>query len=180
MYIFQPFCSGSFSCSNRVASSKSESASNRRGGKPDEPYGDGSAQSVHSRAILKVPRSNSRTRRVSIPAVRRSFKTWKRWPRSGWNGWQISAHPKCDLCSSAVRTGRRDAKLSHPTVRLGAFHPPYRFRFISPVQQLFPDGWPVLFQVVRDSDDGHPIDTRTTLIGLHLQQCFLQVFSLTY
>src|SRR5215469_2486275 len=75
---------------------------------------------------------------------------------------------------------RRDAKLSHPSVRLGDFHPPYRFRLIGPVQQLFPDGWPVLFQVVRDSADGHPINAWTTLIGLHLSQCFLQVVSLTY
>ena len=28
--------------------------------------------------------------------------------------------------------------------------------------------------------DGHPIDARTTFVGLHLPQCFLQVFSLTY
>src|SRR5438128_5348780 len=76
---------------------------------------DGSAQSVHSRAMLKVPRSNSRRRRVSIPAVRRSFKTWKRWLRSGWNGWRISAHPKCSLCSSAVRVDRPDGAGSvHP------------------------------------------------------------------
>ena len=28
--------------------------------------------------------------------------------------------------------------------------------------------------------DGHPVDARTTFIGLHLPQCCLQVFSLTY
>jgi hypothetical protein len=75
---------------------------------------------------------------------------------------------------------RRDAKLSHPSVRLGDFHPPHRFRFIGPVQKLFPDGWPVLFQVILDADDSHSIDAWTTLIGLHLPQCCLQVFSLTY
>jgi hypothetical protein len=109
-YIFQPFCLGLISRSRRVANSKSESASSRRGGKPSEPYGDGSAQSVHSRAMLKLPRSNSRSRRVSIPAIRRAFKTWKRWPRSGWNGWRISAHPKGELHSCAVRAGRGDAQ----------------------------------------------------------------------
>ena len=41
---------------------------------------------------------------------------------------------------------RRDAKLSHPSVRLRDFHPPHRLRLIGPAQQLFPDGWPVLFQ----------------------------------
>ena len=44
---------------------------------------------------------------------------------------------------------RRDAKLAHPSVRLGDFHPPHRLRLIGPAQQLFPDGWPVLFQIVR-------------------------------
>src|ERR1035441_362767 len=74
-YIFQPFCSGMVRCSSRVANSNSESASSRRGGNSSEQYGDGSAQSVHSRAMLKLPRSNSRSRRVSIPAIRRAFKT---------------------------------------------------------------------------------------------------------
>ena len=38
----------------------------------------------------------------------------------------------------------------------------------------------MLFQVGRELVDGHPIDTRTTLIGLHPLQCFYQVFSLAY
>jgi hypothetical protein len=38
----------------------------------------------------------------------------------------------------------------------------------------------MLFQVILDSANGHSIDARTTLIGLHLPQCCLQVFSLTY
>src|ERR1700694_2552599 len=38
----------------------------------------------------------------------------------------------------------------------------------------------MLLQVILDADDGHPVDARTTLIGLHLPQCCLQVFSLTY
>ena len=45
---------------------------------------------------------------MSTPAMRRFFSTWKRWPRSGWNGWRISAHPKGELCSSAVRVDRPD------------------------------------------------------------------------
>ena len=73
---------------------------------------------------------------------------------------------------------RRDAKLSHPSVRLGDFHPPHRLRLIGPVQQMVSDGWPVLFQVVRDGADGHAIDTRTTFVGLDPPQCFLQILSL--
>src|ERR1035438_7556621 len=45
---------------------------------------------------------------------------------------------------------------------------------IGPIQQLFPDGWPMLFQVILDADDGHSVDARTTLIGPHLPQCCLQ------
>ena len=175
-YIFQPFCLGTVSCSSRVANSKSESASSRRGGKHREQYGDGSAQSVHSRAMLKLPRSNSRSRRVSIPAIRRAFKTWKRWPRSGWKGWRISAHPKCDLSSSAVCAGRRDAKLSHPSVRFGDFHPPHRLRFIGPSQQLFPDGWPVLLQKRWQLLGGHPVHARAPFIGLDSFQCLPHFF----
>jgi hypothetical protein len=42
---------------------------------------------------------------------------------------------------------RRDAKLSHPSVRLRDFHPTHRLRLIGPTQQLFPYGYPVLLQV---------------------------------
>src|SRR5215813_8676503 len=47
------------------------------------------------------------------------------------------------LEKSIERSG--DTELSHPSsVRLLDFHAPYRLRFIGPVQQLFPDGEPVL------------------------------------
>ena len=126
------------SCSRRVANSKSESASSRRGGKSSELYGDGSAQSVHSRAMLKLPQSNSRSRRVSIPAIRRAFKTWKRWPRSGWNGWRTSAHPKCELRSGAVRADRRRHRRQRHPYR----HP--RCRASTPaVKSLFNSDHPI-------------------------------------
>jgi hypothetical protein len=44
---------------------------------------------------------------------------------------------------------RRNTKLSHSPVRLRDFHPFHRLRLIAPAQQLFPDDWPVLFQVLR-------------------------------
>src|SRR3954452_13829625 len=75
---------------------------------------------------------------------------------------------------------RRDAKLSHPTVRFRDFHPPYRLRLLGSVQQLFTDDQPVLFQVVVQLTDSHPVDSGTTLVGLDLPQCFLQIVSLTY
>src|SRR4029077_12981979 len=75
---------------------------------------------------------------------------------------------------------RRDAQLAHPSVRFGDFHPPHRLRLVGSVQQLFPDGWPVLPQIIRERHDRHAVDARTTLVGLHLPQRLLQVFSLTY
>ena len=38
----------------------------------------------------------------------------------------------------------------------------------------------MLFQVVSDCADSHPVNARTTFIGLHTPQCFSHVFSLTY
>ena len=113
-YIFQPFCSGPASCSSRAANWKSKSASSRCGDPPIEMQRDGSAQSVHSRAMLMVPRSKARRIKVSMPDTRRFLRTSKRWPRSGWNGWRISAHPKCELRSSAVCADRPDGM---PTMR---------------------------------------------------------------
>src|SRR2546426_6227306 len=75
---------------------------------------------------------------------------------------------------------RRDAKLSHPAVRLGDFHPPHRFRLVGPAQQLFSDRWPVLLQIVGELVNGDPVHSRATFITFHLPPCFLQVFSLTY
>jgi hypothetical protein len=73
---------------------------------------------------------------------------------------------------------RGDAKLSHPSVRFGDFHPSYRLRLIGPVQQLFPDGWPVLFQVSRKVMNGHAVHAGTPLVGLDSFQCLLAVFPL--
>jgi hypothetical protein len=71
---------------------------------------------------------------------------------------------------------RRDAKLSHPSVRLRDFHPFHRLRLIGPVQQLFPDGWPMLFQVIWQLLDGHSIHASASLVGLDSLQCLLAVF----
>ncbi len=49
-----------------------------------------------------------------------------------------------------------DAEFSHPSVQLRDFHPTHRQRLISPTQQLFPDGYPVLLQVVRKVMPGLP------------------------
>src|SRR6185312_10005854 len=83
------------------------------------------------------------------------------------------------LLDEAIQRGG-DAKLSHPSIRLRDFHPPHRFRFVGPVQQLLPNGRPVLLQIVAELIDRHPVDARATFVALHLPQCFLQVCSFTY
>src|ERR1700730_7414882 len=55
----------------------------------------------------------------------------------------------------------------------------HRLRFVGPVQQLFSDYRPVLFQVGGELTDGDPVHSRATFITLYPPQCFLQVFSLT-
>src|SRR5215216_4151987 len=83
------------------------------------------------------------------------------------------------LLDEAIQHGW-DAKLSHPSVRLRDFHPPHRFRFVDPVQQLLPNGRPLLLQIGAKLIDGHSVDARATFIASHLPQRFLQVCSLTY
>src|SRR5262252_2046514 len=57
-----------------------------------------------------------------------------------------------------------NAELAHSSVRLRYFYPTDRLRFVGFTQQLFPNGWPVLFQVVDELTDGHPVDARTTFV----------------
>jgi hypothetical protein len=58
----------------------------------------------------------------------------------------------------------RDAELSDPAVRLGYFDPPDRLRLVGSVEQLRPNAWPLLTQVVLGVVDGHPIHARTALV----------------
>src|SRR5215831_15221759 len=74
----------------------------------------------------------------------------------------------------------RNAELAHSSIRLRYFHPPDRLWLVGPTQQLFPNGWPVLFQVVGELIDGHAVDARATFVCLHLLQCCLQILWLTY
>ena len=37
------------------------------------------------------------------------------------------------------------------------FDPPHRLWFIGSAEQVVADGWPVLFQIVREIADGHPV-----------------------
>ena len=58
----------------------------------------------------------------------------------------------------------RHAELSDPALRLGDFNPFDRLRLIGSLDQLRPNAWPVLTQVVPGVADGHPIDARTALV----------------
>jgi hypothetical protein len=131
------FSDGYSSRSKKITNARTELASSRRGTKSNELYGDGAAQSVHSWATLKVPRSNPRRIRVSMPPTRLFLSTGKRWPRSGWKGWTISVHPKCLLWSSAVCSNRRDAERAHRfTVRFRDVDTSQGLRLVPPVVEF--------------------------------------------
>src|SRR3954453_4644788 len=68
------------------------------------------------------------------------------------------------LLDQAIQHGG-DAELAHPSVRLGDLDSPHRLRPVSPLEQLFPDGWPVLTQVVPGLVDGLAIDARAPFVG---------------
>ena len=59
----------------------------------------------------------------------------------------------------------RHAELSDPAVRLGYFDPLDRLRLVGSLEQLRPNAWPVLTQVVLGVVDGHPIHARTALVA---------------
>src|ERR1035438_9849791 len=122
---------------NKATSSKRQSAARRCGGRVNESYGEGSAQSVHSRGTLRVPRSSSRRMSVSTPATRRFLRTSNRRPRSGWKGCDISAHPKGEWGTSAVCSNRRYPQRSQLPILLRNVNASYRFRRVAFSTQRF-------------------------------------------
>jgi hypothetical protein len=77
-----------------------------------------------------------------------------------------------------ARDFKGDAQLAHPSVRLRDLHPFHRLRLIGPLQQLFPNGWPMLLQVPWQLLDGHPIHASAPFVGLDSFQRLLAVFPL--
>jgi hypothetical protein len=73
-----------------------------------------------------------------------------------------------------------DAELAHPAVRFGELDSPYRLRSISPVEQLFPDSWPALTQIVPGLVDGPAIDAGATLVGADLVPRLFEIVSFAY
>ena len=55
------------------------------------------------------------------------------------------------------------------------FRPASPVAVVGPAQQLFPNGWPVLLQVRWQLLDGHPVDSRTSLVGL--DSCSMPAYS---
>src|SRR5258707_15811785 len=83
------------------------------------------------------------------------------------------------LLDQAIQHGG-DAELAHPSVRFGDLDSPYRERLVSPVQQLFPDGWPVLTQVVPGLVDGPAIDAGASLVGADSMPRHFEVLSFAH
>src|SRR4029077_9049828 len=83
------------------------------------------------------------------------------------------------LLDEAIQHSWNAERTLASAVRLRDHHPPHRFRFVSPVQQLLPNSRPVLLQIVAELIDRHPVDARATFVAPHLPQCFLQVCSFT-
>src|SRR3954453_15620912 len=80
------------------------------------------------------------------------------------------------LLNQSIQQGG-NAELAHPAVRFGDFDSPHRLRPVSPVEQLFPDGWPVLPQVVLGRVDGPAIDAGAPLVGADTMPRLFEVLS---
>src|SRR3954447_17211284 len=80
------------------------------------------------------------------------------------------------LLDQAIQHGG-DAELAHPTVRLGDLDSPHRLRPVGPVEQPFPDGWPVLAQVVPGLVDGPAIDAGAPFVGADLLPRIFEVLT---
>lgn len=53
------------------------------------------------------------------------------------------------------------------------FHPLHWLRLINTDEQLFPDGWPMLFQMSRKVVNRHAVHAGVPLVGLDSLQCLL-------
>src|SRR4051794_5887470 len=73
-----------------------------------------------------------------------------------------------------------NAKLAHPSVRFGDFDSPYWLRLVSPFEQLFPNAWPVLTQVVSGLVDGPAIDAGASLVGADSMPCPFKILTFAH
>src|SRR5580698_1762522 len=102
---------------------------------------------------VEVPKPDGEVRKLGIPTVLDRFIQEAVM--------QVLHHR---LLNKSIQH-RRDAKLAHLSIRLRDFHPLNRLRFIGSAQQLFPDDWPMLLQVLWQLLDGHPIHASASLVA---------------
>ena len=74
----------------------------------------------------------------------------------------------------------RDAEFSDPAIRLGYFDPSNRLRLVGSVEQLGPDGWPMLTQITHSFVDGHAVDARATFVTTHAFPRYFEVLSIAH
>ena len=107
-------------------------------------------------------------------------------PRDGLTAGQKSAEGVLSHVVGKVSEALRDRKVeqtNRPSRKRGLkarTQKSHRFRLVGPVQQLPPNDWPVLLQIVAKLIDRHLVDACATFVAPHLPQCFLQIPSLTY
>ena len=91
-------------------------------------------------------------------------------------------NPRIEQAVGKLKRFKRIALRCEKTARnYGSFVAPWRTgssaskRLVGSVQQLRPNDWPVLLQVVAKLIDRHLVDACATFVALHLPQCFLQI-----
>jgi len=75
---------------------------------------------------------------------------------------------------------RRNAQWAGTAVWFGDGDPPDRFRSVGLLEQLLPDLWPVLAQVVRQFIHGHAVDARRSLVTSNLFQGAIEIVPAQY
>ena len=86
-------------------------------------------------------------------------------------------HLQHRLLEEAVQDGGHP-ELPSASPWLGNLDPLHRLRLVGTLEQLRPEGWPVFREVARQLLDGHPVHSRTPLVGLDTSQCCRQVCTL--
>src|SRR5215472_9510737 len=127
----------------------------------------GSHRSVQPSASVTVRSAHSQMYSRSPPRRRSNRIRSRRFVR-GWNGWVTTIESESVLDDRALCADRRNAKLSHSSVRLGYFNTPYRLRPIAAIKQL-----PAQFRFVTREVFGQFLNCHAVYSGRALVRSYL-------